>query len=246
MTQFNMGQSNMDQSNPPTFGQPIQAAMPEKTSTLAIVGLILGILGFCTGGLLGLVGLILGIIAIVSINKSQGRIGGSGLAIATIVVSAFSLVVGCAILPGLFLPALGKARLNAQNLKSQAMLQQLNGAILIYAADHNDQLPPSNDWLAALQTVSPQASTFADSVTSKTPSRAYAMNTNLDGVKLSAIPNANRTVVLFEVGPGAPLAGGEELLPAQPRFSQGYLILFADGHTENVKPANVNTLVWSP
>jgi hypothetical protein len=71
-------ESAMTQFNPPTFGQPIKPVVPHRTSPLAITGLILGIFGFCTGGLLGLVGLILGIVAIVSINKSQGLIGGSG------------------------------------------------------------------------------------------------------------------------------------------------------------------------
>ena len=236
----------MTQFNPPTFGQPIQPVVPERTSPLAILGLVFGILGFCTAGLLGVVGLILGIVAIVGINKSQGRLGGSGLAIATIVVSAFSLVVGCAILPGLLLPALGKARMTAQNLKSKTMLNQLNATLLVYATDHNDRLPPADDWLNALQTVDPNASALADSVQSRLPGRAYAMNRNLDGLKLSAIKDPAHTVLLFEVGPGAPLAGGQELMPQRPRFAQGYLVLFADGTVDNVKAADTNTLIWSP
>jgi hypothetical protein len=162
------------------------------------------------------------------------------------VVSSFSLVIGCAILPGLFLPALAKARIGARAAKSQHMLKQLNGAVLVYAADHDDRLPPVDDWLNALKTIDPQAPILADSIDSQTAGRVYAMNSKLEGKRLSAIQQPDRTVLLFEVGAGAPFAGGPELVPQRSRFPGGHLVLFADGSIEFVNPADMNTLVWSP
>src|SRR3954469_10338822 len=85
---------------------------PSKTSGLALASLILGILGLFCVGISALVGLILGIIAIVTINKSGGRLRGSGLAIAGTIVSAFVLLV----MPALLLPALAKAKMKAQTI----------------------------------------------------------------------------------------------------------------------------------
>ena len=67
---------------------------------MAIASLICGILGLCTAGLGAIVGLILGIVALRAINRSQGQVGGKGLAIAGIVVSIVCIFLG-AILIGM-------------------------------------------------------------------------------------------------------------------------------------------------
>src|SRR5690349_12797133 len=59
---------------PPPMPMPsASSGVQGKTSGLAIASLILGPLGIFCIGITSLVGLVLGIVAIVTINKSQGR-----------------------------------------------------------------------------------------------------------------------------------------------------------------------------
>lgn len=74
-----------------------------KTSGLAVASLVCGLLGLLTCGLGAIVGLILGIVGLMRIRQSGGALGGEGLAVAGIVVSGASLVIGAA----LGLPVLG-------------------------------------------------------------------------------------------------------------------------------------------
>jgi len=69
----------------------------KRTSGLAIASLVLGILGFCCcGPVLGLVGLILGILGLVETGRAGAVVGGRGVAMAGVVVSIFSMVLGVA------------------------------------------------------------------------------------------------------------------------------------------------------
>jgi hypothetical protein len=67
-----------------------------RTSPLALASLLVGIAGLFTCGLGGLVGLILGIVARVRIARSEGRLTGAGTALAGIIVSAVTLLLGLA------------------------------------------------------------------------------------------------------------------------------------------------------
>ena len=112
---------------PPLPPRPAEA----KTSGLAIASLILGILGLFSCGLTALVGLILGICGLVSINNSKGRLMGSGLAIAGIVISAF-MVLFLPITAGMLLPALARARSEARRVRCTSNLRQLGTAMNMY------------------------------------------------------------------------------------------------------------------
>jgi len=83
-------------THPPSASpQPSPTTAPRpKTSGLAIASLVCGISGIVTCGVSAIAGLILGIVALSKIGKSGGKIGGRGLAIAGIVVSACMIVVG--------------------------------------------------------------------------------------------------------------------------------------------------------
>ncbi|MCH8165765.1 MAG: hypothetical protein IH889_09170 [Planctomycetes bacterium] len=72
------------------------------------------------------------------------------------------------------------------------------------------------------------------------------MNRLLDGLRYADVSDPERTVLFYEAQFGSPLAGGPELLPAQPRYQQGYVIMFVDGHVENVIPEAIDSLVWQP
>lgn len=127
-------------SLPPAPPPPSTAPKP-PTSRLAIASLVLGLLP-C--GITGVAGLVCGILAKSRIAKSGGRLGGAGLATAGIIVSAalgVLLIPLAAILAGLLLPALAKAKGKAQNVGCVSHLKQLGLALRIYAADNTDKYP---------------------------------------------------------------------------------------------------------
>lgn len=65
--------------------QPDEMIVEQRTSVLAILSLVFGLLCFVPG--LGLLGLLCGIFALLAIASSGGRVAGKGLAIAGIVLS---------------------------------------------------------------------------------------------------------------------------------------------------------------
>ena len=129
-----------------TTGAPVVPSTP-KTSGLAITSLILGIVGPCSLGLLSIVGLILGIMAAKKIKASGGTIGGRGLAVAGIIVSILTLIIGlaiaAAIAAGTFYGLTG-----AKDIAGQVMcennLRQLCAATINYCTDQKGKLPPAD------------------------------------------------------------------------------------------------------
>lgn len=99
---------------PPPGAAPLQAplAAGSKTSGLAIASLILSLLGFVSGALLCLPGVILGFVALSKIKKSNGQLGGKGLAIAGICVGGgllailFLAIVAAVVIPLLLDPGM--------------------------------------------------------------------------------------------------------------------------------------------
>jgi len=235
--------------SPPTMAPPMGMNGPAKTSVMAIVSLVLGILGFCSAGLLGLVGLILGIIAIAGIRKSNGSKSGSGLAIAGITVGACSILM-CPLYLGLLLPALAKARQEAHGVKARGQLMTLAQYALTYEREHH-AYPPPDDWRNAIDTGVGDGSGNTLAL-AEWPGRAdegcaFAMNINLAKGKATANSSdaeARSRVLFFEVAPGSPLAGGPELLPRRARSSKGILVVYTDGHAENVPIDQAPRLPW--
>src|ERR1035437_8467274 len=127
-------------------GQPAPAAgaqpatAPPKTSGLAVTSLVLGCLGLFSCGITALVGLVLGIIALVRINKSNGRLGGGSLALAGTIVSAAFLILGL-ILAAMLLPALAQAKQKAGTIHCMNNVKQLNLALIMYADDNKERFP---------------------------------------------------------------------------------------------------------
>jgi prepilin-type processing-associated H-X9-DG protein len=227
--------------------QPPAAPAKAKTSGLAIASLVLGIAGPCTVGLGSIVGLILGIVGLVKIGRSAGAKGGRGLAIAGIAVSAFGIVilpVLIGMLAAILLPAVYSAMDMAHATSSVGNVKQLCTATQMYATAHRQQLPPADSWPQVFQEqMGLSGNIMADPGDDK-GGRAYAMNAGLDGS--IAYPDVGRTVLFFECRPGAPPAGGPELLPDKPRHAGRYVIGFLDGHVESVAPEEVRRLIWQP
>lgn len=86
-----MTQNPYAQFGQPGFGGEVLDPMDRRTSVLAILALIAGLLCFLPGA--GILALILGGAAIIFISQSRGRLGGLGLAITGIVLGLlFSIV----------------------------------------------------------------------------------------------------------------------------------------------------------
>lgn len=229
------------------------SAIESKTSRMAISSLVLGVLGFF--GITALVGLILGIVALVKVNRSQGRLTGNGFAIAGICVSAFMLlfcIPFLAILAGVTLPAMSKAKQKAQEIQSINNMRQLVLGVRIYATDHNDQFPPSATWCDAIQSVvgSPKVYQHPTQLSQRC---SYAYNEKVSGLDEAKV--APQTVVIFESDAGWNGAGGPELLMSRQKGGnvdgqrtreEIFLIGFADGSVKRVPRSQLNTLRWEP
>ena len=214
-----------------------------KTSGLAIASLVLGIVGPCTVGLGSIIGIILGIVGLVKIGKSAGAKGGRGLAIAGIAVSGLGILI-LPVLAAILLPAVFGALDLANAAASVSNVKQLCTAADVYANSHGQQLPPADSWPQVLQEqMGLPAAVMADPA-DRQGGLAYAMNAGLGGTIQH--PGPSRTVLFFECRPGAPPAGGPDLLPDKPRHAGRYVIGFLDGHVESVAPEEVRQLIWQP
>ena len=112
-----------------------------------------------------------------------------------------------------------------------------------YALEHEGLLPDADDWDIAISDRLGD-DRMLSSTRDRTAGRAYAMNAALGGVEKDTVANPETTVLLFECDPGAPPSGGRELLPTEPRYRDGYLILFLDGTVSEIPPLEVDLLIW--
>ena len=229
------------QSAPALASQP----PPPKASGLAITSLVLGCLGVLTCGITSLVGLILGIIALVRINKSNGQLGGQGIALAgTIVSSAFLLLMP--IPAALLLPALAKAKQKATSISCMSNVKQLNLGVLMYASDNKDTFPSGTSWCDALMPYVQNKNTYLCPQGKADQRSHYALNAKLAGREMKEVQAPAETVLIFETDGGWNVAGGRELLATKARHSGAYAVGFADGHAEMVRPARLEKLRWEP
>ncbi|HEV7405015.1 MAG TPA: DUF4190 domain-containing protein [Chthoniobacteraceae bacterium] len=95
--------------------------MPPPKSPLAIWSLVCGILTFlCLGPLAGIAAIICGHLALGAIKRSQGTLGGTGLAVAGLVLGYFgTVIVGLALVAALVFPAISAAKDGARRAKAR-------------------------------------------------------------------------------------------------------------------------------
>ncbi len=211
-----------------------------KTSGFAITALVLAILSLFTCGLLILPALIFGIIAMVKIEKSGGKLKGKGFAITGLVTPA--IIFPMAMMLGILMPAIGKTRQLAQRIHCQANVKGLGCAMQVYANDYNEKYPASLQWCDLLIKYEDVQKAQFNCAAAEKGTCNYAMNKNIEKF---GVASPAQMVLLFESKPGWNQAGGLELLTTDNHCGEGCNILFNDGHTEFVKRADLNNLLWT-
>jgi prepilin-type processing-associated H-X9-DG protein len=222
------------------------AAAPPKNSGLAVTSLVLGCLGLLSCGITALVGLVLGIIALVRINKSNGQLGGRGLALAGIIVSAVLLLL-VSLPAAMLLPALAHAKQKAASIRCMSNVKQLNVGLMMYADDNKERFPAGNAWCDSLITyLGGSTNAFVCPQGARNQRCHYALNAGLAGHGMKEVQAPAQTVLVFESDGGWNVSGGRELFPAKPRHSGAYAVGFADGHAEMVRAERLGRLRWEP
>ena len=117
-----------------------------KTSGLAISSLVLGMLSLlCFGMFSGIPAVICGHLAQSTIRKSEGTIGGGGLAIGGLVTgyigTVFTTITVLGILAGMMLPAVSAARDRARRTQCMSNMKQIGLVCNMYALDHDSKYP---------------------------------------------------------------------------------------------------------
>lgn len=132
----------MSQMSPPTE-RGFAPVRPTLRTGLAVTAMVLSLVGLCATPL-AIVGLILGIVALVKASKQPDTYGGKPMATAGIVLGGIGMLAGVFWLvmsAGILLPALGKARLNANQLKSGTQLRAIGSALHSYSQSYNQAFP---------------------------------------------------------------------------------------------------------
>ena len=134
-----METSKGNQANPST---PINDSLP-PTSKAAIASVVLGFLSLILTCAAGIPGVILAILALVRINKSEGRLKGFGLAVTGLLLSVILSIVsaGGGILVGMLLPAVEQVREAERRTEDAKRIEELSEAAHNYHDAHQHRPP---------------------------------------------------------------------------------------------------------
>ena len=237
-----LGLDKLAPSLPPVVPTP---ALP-KRSGVALAALILGICSLLCNFATGLPGLICGIIGLVKINKSNGQLTGRAMAIWGIVLSvALPLILTVAFL----FPAIRSAQDRAETAKCMNNLRQMGVAVSSYLSDHSGNYPGGrwcDDLMPYCGMHSPDsmAKSFHCLANKNGQAWSYAFNANLVGKNITDIVSPGTTVLAVDYPtgwngtiPGAAMSG-------KPPHSNGWNILYVDGHVERVSESRIQFLQW--
>jgi hypothetical protein len=225
------------------MASPPAAPFPVQTSLLAVASLVLGVLGLFTFGVTAVVGLILGIVAIVCINKSQGRLSGSGLAIAGMCVSGVMILM-LPIMAAMLVPALARAKSRAQGINCMNNVKQLNLALIMYASDHKDTYPPADQWCDLILPYTGGSAAVFHCPSDVASRCSYGLNTNIANKRISDLGLPAKTVLVFSSGNRWNQAGGRDQAAVHQHERNAVTVGFADGHSEVVKTERLGSLGW--
>ncbi|MBN2180657.1 MAG: DUF4190 domain-containing protein [Sedimentisphaerales bacterium] len=210
-----------------------------KTCGLATAALVCAILSIFTCLLTAIPAIIMGIVGLVKINKSAGRLKGSGMAIAGIIVPVAAVPI-VALLMGILMPALARSRMLAHKMVCGTNMRGLSLAMMLYVNDF-DSYPTPEKWCDLLiEQCEVTPLSFRCKGAPEGPGN-YALNENITGLGTSS---QRDIVMLFETYPGWNQVGGPEILTTDNHQGQGCNVAFMDGHIEFVNPDDIKYLKW--
>jgi type II secretory pathway pseudopilin PulG len=108
---------------------------PQQTSGLAIASLVCSLVPFFL--VTPIVAVVLGHIALSQIKRSAGRLKGSGLAIAGLILGYVSFVPIILIIAAIAIPNLLRARIAANETSAAQVVRRLTAAEIAYASAHD-------------------------------------------------------------------------------------------------------------
>lgn len=241
--------------NPPPLSNVPPAIAPKpRTSLLAVLSLVFGLLG-CTS----LIGIICGIVALVKIRRSRGQLGGQGLAVAGLIVSSVMLLIALAAAVVLIIaraqqPWQPQSAMNPTPLPVthavedvQERLEQLQAAALKQVGTDHGRLLAATNWCEVLR---PLLGGEAEKIL-RHPAHGegsacgFGYNALLAGRPAASVDPT--TVMFFELEtPRCNAAGGPELL-RQPRHGgDTQVVVLADGYVLRVAAGDLSGLRWQP
>ena len=160
-----------------------------------------------------------------------------------------------AILAGMLLPALSKAREKARATVCLSNLKQLGAAFTMYVQDNNESLPPSNNgsgsqyWITAITPYGGEK--VSDDCPNWKAVMSYGANSFLDdtGKKISLFSKPSQEPLVFDTkGEYEATGSGNDYSWLDNRHSGGINFCFIDGHAAWVhdpEHAPSETFCWA-
>ena len=202
------------------------------------------ILALCAfGGVPALVGLVLRGVERTRARRGRRNVRMRVLATGSLFAAVFAVMAFCAV--SIAIPRFSENRDRANVMECFSHLHSLCSAMMMYAQDNADILPPAGAWSDAISEYVTNRSVF---VCPTAPQRrsGYAFNRFLGGVRVSDIADPENTVLLYESDLGWNGAGGPGALASPPRYESSNLVAFTEGNTELVTRGDEGALVWQP
>jgi hypothetical protein len=184
-------------------------------------------------------GLFLGLIASIWILAGRKRRAGLDLAVLSVLVSAFGLLIVA--------PVTYSAEISTHQAECRSNLEQVGLALQMYARDYH-ALPPADRWSDSLLPYTHSRDIFVCPEAPRQRS-AYAFNRAFAGMsagKFLKLPQLAGTVLLYESDLGWNGAGGPETITARPRHRGQDTFAFADGQVRFRKRGQQSDLIWRP
>ena len=227
------GVQSVPYGNYQNTGYPIA---PTESNGFAVASLILGIVSFCMPLIAGIAAIVTGIIGLT--KTSNPRVGGKGLAIAGISLGGLSLL-SLPLLIAILLPALNRAREQANRVKCASDMKQIGLAIAQYENDNQLQLPPDLQTLESAANLPPAV--FLCPSSNDTP----ALGATPQAIGASLGPG-HLSYVYVGAGLTGPTATRDVVILYEPlsnHRNEGTNVLFGDLHVEWIKGANAQSIL---
>jgi hypothetical protein len=141
---------------------------------------------------------------------------------------------------------LAKAKSKAQSIQCMNNVKQLNLALIMYANDNKDQLPPESSWCDLIKPYTGNSEAMFHCAHQPPGRCSYAYNASLANRKITDIREPARTVLVFSSGEGWNQSGGKGSIVSHGHSGKSACVGFLDGHSEIATPERWPGMAWEP